>query len=194
MISFARGYQELGALVNIMVQTFYAVRHFMLVIVGLIGGFTLALQIYFHKGGADTVPTAWHVITHWDTQIYGGGLSSYSTKSFERAAQRRHHAVGSIILFEAMKFVVALLLLNLLIAIMNSVYEDIKNNVNSVLLYEKSRIILDIQTMWLPVVLSRDRRPKSYYFPRWLLILAPASDDPTWRANHHRTMTKSKRD
>lgn len=80
-----------------------------------------------------------------------------------------------------MKFVVAIVLLNLLIAIMSSVYEDIKVHVDSVLLYEKSRIILDIQTKWLPMVQAATGLPKSYYCPRWLIILAPAADDPHWR-------------
>lgn len=186
LISFARGYNNLGALVNIMIQTLYAIRYFILVIIVLIAGFTVSLAIFFNKAGEDAHPTAWQFLFNWDVQLYGGGLSNYSDKKMLRQAARWHQPAAVIVLYEVFKFFVAMLLLNLLIAIMNSVYDDVKSKVSSVLLYEKSRIILDIQTMWLPVMLSRFARPKSYYFPRWLLVLAPASDDDTWRPHHHK--------
>ena len=110
-----------------------------------------------------------------------GDGSTYTNKHIERNA-REEPLPTYVVIMELFKFYLALLLLNLLIAIMNSCYEAVKTNVNSVLLYEKSRIILDIQALWLPFVAWGHGRPRSYYFPRWLFILAPAADADTWTA------------
>ena len=74
LISFARGYNNLGALVNIMIQTLYAIRYFILVIIVLIAGFTVSLAIFFNKAGEDAHPTAWQFLFNWDVQLYGLSL------------------------------------------------------------------------------------------------------------------------
>ena len=102
-----------------------------------------------------------------------GDGSTYTNKHIERNAQEEPLPTY-VVIMELFKFYLALLLLNLLIAIMNSCYEAVKTNVNSVLLYEKSRIILDIQALWLSFVAWGMRKPRSYYC---LLYTSPSPRD-----------------
>ena len=146
----------------------------------IILGFTYAMRIGLLEGGARSVPTTWDYLTLWDSGLFIGGNipeSAYFQKSVSTRPDFSPWEPDVIIITELFKFIVAIILLNLLIAIMNSVYEAILVNVDCVFLYEKSRVILDIQSLWLPIIQFFGRRPKSFYFPRWLFVLAPAADD-----------------
>ena len=69
--------------------------------------------------------------------------------------------------------VVALILLNLLIAIMNSAYESVRLAATLEALYEKSLIILDIERLELAPMMRWFRIPEAVLFPRWLHLLVP---------------------
>ena len=104
-------------------------------------------------------------------------------------------SMGAIVLFQLLMLMVALIMLNLLIAIMNSAYEQVQAMAQLEVLHEKSLIILGIERLWLPVLrklgLHRDRaaharggRPggararhegESEDFPRWLHLLVPTA-------------------
>ena len=90
-----------------------------------------------------------------------GDGSTYTNKHIERNAQEEPLPTY-VVIMELFKCYLALLLVKLLIVIMNACYEAVKTNVNSVLLGEKSRIILDIQELWLPFVAWGMNRPRSY--------------------------------
>lgn len=61
-----------------------------------------------------------------------------------------------------------------MIAIMNSAYEEVKASALQEMLHEKSQIILSIERLWLPMLVSHYDIAPSFFFPKWLLILAPA--------------------
>ena len=70
---------------------------------------------------------------------------------------------------------VALILLNLLIAIMNSAYESVKTSATLEMMNEKSTIILSIERLWLPMCIKWFALDESTFFPRWLHMLVPSA-------------------
>lgn len=74
--------------------------------------------------------------------------------------------IGSVLLFEMMMVVVALILLNLLIAIMNSAYESVRLAATLEALYEKSLIILDIERLTLPTLMRWFKIEPHIVFPK----------------------------
>lgn len=81
-----------------------------------------------------------------------------------------------VLLFEVMMFAIALLLLNLLIAIMNSAYEEVKTKAKLEVLYQKANIISSMEKLWLPVLIQwgyLDAKKLAALYPKWLHVLVP---------------------
>ena len=149
------------------------VRHFLFIMIILCLGFAMAFAVAIPAYN----PLAW---LFWmiNTGVYG--YSEIQSKSGSELA-RPHlpiedaEHVGIAFLFEALMLIVALILLNLLIAIMNSAYESVKLVATLEVMQEKAMIILDIERLWLPLIISRLRIDPTSLFPRWLHLLVPAT-------------------
>ena len=193
-ISYGRGHEKFGSLVNVTIQTCFEVRYFFLTTGLIILGFVCSAALIDSETN-NAFPDIWQFLSLWDAGLYLGGspADSIYIEPTKEVTGEKHPAPRTVVIFELFKFIVGLLLLNLLIAIMNSVYEDIKANVECVFLYEKSRVILDIQSLWLPIIQWWTKRPKGYYFPRWLFVLAPAAEDAKWRPTAPGSMLPSRR-
>jgi hypothetical protein len=62
-----------------------------------------------------------------------------------------------------------------LIAIMNSAYESVRHVARLEVMQEKAMIILDIERLWLPMLIKWFGIDSEVLFPRWLHLLVPAS-------------------
>ncbi|KAH8045851.1 hypothetical protein JL722_14007 [Aureococcus anophagefferens] len=155
IISFARVFDDLGALVRMIVKIGYEIRHFMIVVSILLLGFWVSFSLLYNQP-----PTFDQAIDLIDSGLY-------QTNTVRRTNRE------IVVIFECFMFAVALLLLNLLIAIMNSAFEQVRQAAFVEVLFEKSRIILNIEKLWLPMVINYAGTDVDFFYPRWLLCLAP---------------------
>ena len=155
IISFARVFDDLGALVRMIVKIGYEIRHFMIVVSILLLGFWVSFSLLYNQP-----PTFDQAIDLIDSGLY-------QTNTVRRTNRE------IVVIFECFMFAVALLLLNLLIAIMNSAFEQVRQAAFVEVLFEKSRIILNIEKLWLPMVINYAGTDVDFFYPRWLICLAP---------------------
>lgn len=146
-------------IVKIMVD----IKHFLMVMVVLIMAFAMS----FTALGDGMVVSLFWVINTGLFQLtpppdFDAALGSYTDT-----------VTHTKILFLILMVMVALILLNLLIAIMNQTYEDVRRVAALEVAGQKSRIILDIERFMLPVFMDLLDIKLSMIFPRWLHVLVP---------------------
>ena len=83
--------------------------------------------------------------------------------------------LGVVLLFEMLMCLVMLLMLNLLIAIMNSAYNVVRVTAMLEVRNEKASIIHDVERFWMPWLLKRFDLNVEELFPRWLHLLVPTA-------------------
>jgi hypothetical protein len=189
-LSFARGFESWGVLVRMIVRILDKIGHFLCVMALLIVGFGISFSVAL----GDLQPD---FRTPWDAVLWLVNAGMYGYGESESTFYTGYALVDfvTIVLFQLLMLMVALIMLNLLIAIMNSAYEQVQAMAQLEVLHEKSLIILGIERLWLPVLrklgLHRDRaaharggRPggarachegESEDFPRWLHLLVPTA-------------------
>ncbi|KAH8047025.1 hypothetical protein JL722_13363 [Aureococcus anophagefferens] len=140
---------------RMIVKIGYEIRHFMIVVSILLLGFWVSFSLLYNQP-----PTFDQAIDLIDSGLY-------QTNTVRRTNRE------IVVIFECFMFAVALLLLNLLIAIMNSAFEQVRQAAFVEVLFEKSRIILNIEKLWLPMVINYAGTDVDFFYPRWLLCLAP---------------------
>jgi len=148
------------------------VRHFLFIMLLLCLGFAMAFAVAIPHYN----PIAWLV---WmvNTGVYGYSELMSSSDSQARPVLdiADWEYAGNLLLFEVLMVIVALILLNLLIAIMNSAYESVKLVATLEVMQEKATIILDIERLWLPLLIGRFALDTNALFPRWLHLLVPVT-------------------
>ena len=82
-------------------------------------------------------------------------------------------------LFEAYMTIVAIVLLNLLIVIMNDATEQVRSASQMHAISNRAQLVIEIDELWVPVLLGLGQRrlADAKNFPRWLHVLAPARSE-----------------
>ena len=165
VLAFARGFRSVGPLVRMIEKIIVKIQKFLLVMFLLIAGFAL----FFIALGAPPVQSLLWVL---NTGVFGqdpypGGGAKFDPLS-------RVSLTHTVLLFELLMMLVALVLLNLLIAIMSSVYESVERVAEFEADYEKGLSILDIERLTLPVIVNWFGLDIDELFPKWLHLLMPA--------------------
>lgn len=141
------------------------VRFFVGIVLVLLAGFCASFAILLREP-----PSIWLA-----TYLTNAGLYTHITEEKHLEPRMwRNRDISVVFVFQVFMLIIALVLTNLMIAIMNSAYEEVKASSENEMLHEKSQIILSIERLWLPLLVSHYNVPTTYYFPQWLLILAPA--------------------
>ena len=83
--------------------------------------------------------------------------------------------IGNVMLFELLMILVMLIMLNLLIAIMNSAYDSVKETAALEVMHDKALIVRDAERFWLPMILARLKIKINEIFPRHLHLLVPTA-------------------
>lgn len=139
------------------------IRHFIMVMAVLIMAFAMS---FIALGDGMIVSLFWVINT--------GMFDLTPPDQFDTSKETYSDTVTHVkIVFLILMGMVALILLNLLIAIMNSTYEEVRRVAALEVAYEKSRIILDIERFMLPVFMDLFHIEIELMFPRWLHILLP---------------------
>jgi len=187
IISFARGFENWGPLVRMIVKIVWEVRFFSAVVALMLVGFWLAFAI-----GMQETPTEWLMVFLFNAGFYGEYEKDYLSGDQGFYDWRMDRQLPITTVLQLFMLIFGVLALNLLIAIMNSAYERVRASAVAEMLHEKSMIILSIERLWLPMVISAYGIPHDYFFPRWLLLLGPISildvSEEKRRAMHDRVV------
>lgn len=171
ILTFTRGFDTWGPLVRMIMKVLQEVREFLVVIVIAIAGFGFAINVAlgadYREAGTFNSPLK---AMYWITKT---GVYQFDADAHE--ADVSGHPDG-VLLFEIMMFAIALLLLNLLIAIMNSAFEEVKAKAKLEVLHQKANIISNMEKMWLPSLINwgyLDTPALKRLYPKWLHVLVP---------------------
>ena len=175
ILTFTRGFDNWGPLVRMIMKVCLEVRNFVIVIIVAIIGFAMAFTVALgpatgDEGFAKNTFRSPISTMYWISKT---GLYTFDTAEHDKNVSNYPDA---ILLFEIMMFAIALILLNLLIAIMNSAYEDVKVASSLEVLYQKANIISSMEKLWLPLLIqwgSLDKESLAELYPKWLHILVP---------------------
>ena len=170
IVSFARGFEKWGPLVRMIVKIVWEVRFFSAVVALMLVGFWLAFAICMRE-----TPTEWLMVYLSIAGFYGEFEKDYLSGRSGFYNWRMDRQLPITTILQLFMLIFGILALNLLIAIMNSAYERVRASAVAEMLHEKSMIILSIERLWLPMVISAYGIPHDYFFPRWLLLLGPIS-------------------
>ena len=169
------------------VKIVWEVRFFSAVVALMLVGFWLAFAI-----GMQETPTEWLMVFLFNAGFYGEYEKDYLSGDQGFYDWRMDRQLPITTVLQLFMLIFGVLALNLLIAIMNSAYERVRASAVAEMLHEKSMIILSIERLWLPMVISAYGIPHDYFFPRWLLLLGPISildvSEEKRRAMHDRVV------
>ena len=162
ILGFARGFDKWGPLVRMIAKIVADTRQFFMVMAIIVFGFSMS----FIALGDGVVRSFFWV---FNTGLFQLGAPEDVDPTNEQPIKHW------MLLFEFLMVTVSLILLNLLIAIMNSTYESVHAVAELEVAYEKSRIIFDIERFMLPVIMSWAQIDVSLLFPRWLHMCVPVT-------------------
>ncbi|KAH8072910.1 Rab guanyl-nucleotide exchange factor [Aureococcus anophagefferens] len=146
IISFARGFENWGPLVRMIVKIVWEVRFFSAVVALMLVGFWLAFAI-----GMQETPTEWLMVFLFNAGFYGEYEKDYLSGDQGFYDWRMDRQLPITTVLQLFMLIFGVLALNLLIAIMNSAYERVRASAVAEMLHEKSMIILSIERLWLPM-------------------------------------------
>ena len=202
LLSHFRGFSGSGIFVRLVLKILFEIRYFLLVWSVFLLGFANAYIILFQGDNQDAftpestgdlhflnMGTAFISMFKGST---GGGLdliwrgdSSYpngasafgsnGTILFPMANSQLYHI--QLVMFVLFTMVCNVLLLNLLIALMSSVYDDVNQKAASQYRLDKVRLMLEMETILISV------SHKIGAAKRWLHVVAP-KDSSFWNADH----------
>jgi len=69
-------------------------------------------------------------------------------------------------------FLINIVLMNLLIAIVGDIFDQIQESARAQFLYSEAKLIIDFESLLMPKGKADPRK-----FPQWLQVLKPAADD-----------------
>ena len=167
-LAYARGFAKWGSLVRIIEKTIVDVQHFLLVMLILILGFVMGF-VGLHESPSATLMWTLSMSVFGDIPVWAEGLTMWEHGSWGGDALLFAHNL----LYIFMMFLIALILLNLLIAVMNDSYVSVRDIAVFEVAREQSLLAIDIERFWLPIFADYLRIDLEICFPEWLHILCP---------------------
>ena len=160
---YLQGFEAQGQLVSMIIGITRGVTTFILILVVVITGFAASFFVLFQKGSQTPLEyrtPALSLLSGFTLMLGDFEVDSYNdTLDFEVA----------IILFVVFMLLVNVILLNLLIAIMGDIFDNIQENAIAAYLLAKATIILEFES-----IISKETAADQAKFPKWLQVLAPA--------------------
>ena len=185
MLYFMQGLsEESGQLVRMIIGIMVKVRVFLVILVTMIIGFAAAFYILYRgaKSWDDTGGKEFDKEMSFPLSLlfsYVVMLSGFATTDVELDI-RKSAIAGLVFVFLFFTIFINIIMLNLLIALMGNVYEEIQGNATAEYLYAKAEIVLEFEQFiddkarwWQPVTSTRKNEE---WFPEWLQVLTPLCD------------------
>ena len=161
-LGYARGFDRWAPLIRMIIKIVQDIRYFLMVVIFILVGFSMAFMALGDSGGGSF---------YW---VYGSTMSGSSVDAdVEIAPHHMGRFISYTLILWLLMFMVAVVCMNLLIAIMSSTYEKVDSVSAQEALHEQTKIILDIERFFLPELMKWFKIPFEDMFPRWLHVLLP---------------------
>jgi len=162
-LSFAIGFRSTGPFVGTLLQTLKPIGFFLLCLIVVILGFSHALHLLtaplFEDSPTDIIYSGWNSIY----RVYFSMLGDFDISELLRSLNPGL-AVSLMALFSLLATIV---MLNVLIALLNDIYQRVSLSAENEWYLERCRIMMDIESS-LSVY-----KNSSEWFPKWLQVLEP---------------------
>ena len=159
ILNFSRGFESFGPLVRMIIKICRDTANFFVVLLFMLVGFAMAFSVAMPEVGS----------MKWLFLMITSGVYGFS----DIVEEIPMASLSQVLLFQMLMFWAMLIMLNLLIAIMNSAYENVKKQAALEAMYEKASIIQDVERFWLPAIMRQT--DSEDLFPTWLHLLIPTS-------------------
>eukprot|EP00457_Paulinella_chromatophora_P000216 gb/GEZN01000216.1/.p1 GENE.gb/GEZN01000216.1/~~gb/GEZN01000216.1/.p1 ORF type:complete len:1742 (+),score=327.19 gb/GEZN01000216.1/:124-5349(+) len=171
LLEYGRAFMATGKFVLMLLRMVEGIGSFMFVMLVVYIGFSMGFAILLGQEdsatGDDNKFTGYRVlVASWE--VLGGGnplLESFGWKEL---------SLLSWVLFFIYSFTAWIVLMNLLVAVMSSIYTEIESNVEGPWLIERAKIVLQVEREhgWE----IRKKKWERKNFPRWIHKLTPVED------------------
>jgi len=172
VLFFARGFKKIGTLVRMIDRTMASMRYFLLVVITMVIGFSMAFRIL--QSDDPQFRTFLLSLIATSLMIYGefDSLNEAEDSEDEGELTDAYSNILTVILFEVMLILVFIIMLNLLIAIMNDTYSDVKTHSINEYRTQLAWIILELEKGPLRSIFDRKLGDVRLY-AEWLHVLRP---------------------
>jgi hypothetical protein len=174
-LKYMQGFENSGKLVSMVVGITKGIKDFTLILCLICLGFAFAFHVLYKSGPGivDTVCGEDQVFTQSDALMAVLGSYTLMLGDFDVEEYTATSSLTtSIVLFVVFMFGVNIVLLNLLIAIMGDIYEQINENATQQFLFLKTNIILEFES-----IMPQKDKSDEKKFPPYLQILKAKSDE-----------------
>ncbi|GMH58532.1 hypothetical protein TrST_g1037 [Triparma strigata] len=180
---YMQGFEGSGQLVRMILGIIRGIGSFMLILVVCMIGFAFGFYILYEagpgeyasaggsgSGEGDVVDGPYGMDTPWMAMFSGFLLllGDFNVEEFNASV----NFGTTLLLFVVFMFFINIVMLNLLIAIMGDIFDNIQENANSEFLFARAEIIIEIENMLSPKELENEE-----WFPIWLQVLVPTQSD-----------------
>jgi hypothetical protein len=169
ILKYMQGFEESGKLVSMIVGICNGVRVFTLILAVVMTGFAFAFHVLFKAGSGivDGVCGEDQVYTQSNVGMALLGIFALLLGDFDLEDYTATFDVrASIVLFYIFMFLVQIIFLNLLIAIMGDIYDEIQENAKAQFLFSKASIILEFES-----IMPAEETGDAQKFPPFLQVL-----------------------
>ncbi|GMH78467.1 hypothetical protein TL16_g07811 [Triparma laevis f. inornata] len=169
---YMQGFEESGQLIRMILGIMEGIRLFVVILFVCVIGFALAFYVLYDAGPGtyDTDQKPYGMETPF-TSLFAGFLLLLGDFNVAEFSASSSYMV-TLILFVVFMVFINIVMLNLLIAIMGDIFDRIRENAKAEFTFARAMIILEFEEM-----LSSRRFKNGTWFPTWLQVLEPASED-----------------
>ena len=182
LLKYMQAFQVSGELVSMIIGITKGVQAFSAILSIIVVGFALGFFVLFENGSGIVGGVCGDDGVFGQTDIGMSLVSGYTLMLGDFDLEQytaTSSLTASIALFMTFMYLVNLVMLNLLIAIMGDIFDQIQETARSNYLYSKAKLILEHEETMSDAVKDNDEM-----FPTWLQVLKPASldgaDDDSW--------------
>ena len=148
MLYFLQGFDESGRLVRMILGIIKGTKFFLLILVVCMVGFAAGFFVLYENQDPDKLQNGEGAVEHMSPSMsifssYTLMLGEFEVKEFPDTSSGEF--VSSILLFIVFTFFINIIMLNLLIAIMNDVFEKVQESALAEFLFARTRIILEFE-------------------------------------------------
>jgi len=183
---YMQGFEESGKLVRMIIGITKGIGSFTTILTVCLVGFSFSFFILYRAGpgeyasagagGADVVDGPFGM-SNWAMSIFTGFLLLLGDFNAEEFSASASYGL-TLTLFVVFMFFINIVMLNLLIAIMGDIFDQIQETADAQFMIARAQIVLEFEGKLSSAVMSSEK-----HFPTWLQVLAPSleSESTDWQ-------------
>jgi len=161
LLFFLQGHEKTGTLVRMVIGITLGVNNFVFVLLVILTGFTFGFHVLY-RNPALADDGSWGIYSPLTSYMLM--LGAFDRREFDGSGL-------AITLFVSFSYFVQLVLLNLLIALMGDLYDEVQETAHAQYIFSKAQLVLECEDR-----LSGAQRLSPQLFPQWLQVLEQKAD------------------